>query len=380
MAKRDYYDVLGVSKGASDDEIKKAYRQLAKKYHPDTSKEENATEKFKEVQEAYETLKDSQKRARYDQFGHEDPSAGFGGSGFSGFGGFGGSGFGGFGGFEDIFDSFFGGGSRQSGRRTQTKGRDLRLNITITFEEAAFGCEKTININKYETCSKCNGLGAESKSDVETCSRCHGTGTVTVEQNTILGRVRTQTSCPNCGGSGKVIKKKCTNCNGEGRVKKTSPIKVKIPSGIEDGQGLRLSGFGDASSDGGPNGDLLINVSVKKHDIFERDGLDIYLKMPITFSQAALGDEIQVPTLHGNETLKIPAGTQTGTKFKLAGKGITLTRNGGSRTGNQYILVTVVTPTKLTNEQKELFVKLSNTNEKAESFFDKVKKFFKEQK
>jgi len=377
MAKRDYYEVLGVSKSASDDEIKKAYRQLAKKYHPDTSTEENATEKFKEVQEAYETLKDPQKRARYDQFGHEDPTAGFGGSGFSGFGG---SGFGGFGGFEDIFESFFGGGGRSSGgRRTQTKGRDLRINMTITFEEAAFGCEKTINLNKYDTCPKCNGLGAESKNDIETCSRCHGSGQVTVEQNTILGRVRTQSACPNCSGTGKVIKKKCSNCNGEGRVKKSSPIKVKIPSGVEDGQGLRLTGYGDASSNGGPNGDLLINVSVKKHDLFERDGIDIYLELPITFSQAALGDEIKVPTIHGEEKFKIPAGTQTGTKFKLSNKGITLSRGGMSRTGNQYIIVNVVTPTKLSSEQKELFVKLSNTNEKSESFFDKIKKYFKGQ-
>lgn len=374
MAKRDYYEVLGVSKTATDDEIKKAYRQLAKKYHPDTSTEPDATEKFKEVQEAYETLKDSQKRARYDQFGHEDPANGFGGSGFSGFNGFGG---GGFGGFEDIFESFFGGG-RSGGSPKQTKGRDLRINMTITFEEAAFGCEKTVTLNKYDTCPKCNGLGAESKGDIETCSRCHGSGQVTVEQNTILGRVRTQSVCPNCGGAGKVIKKKCPNCGGDGRIKKSSPVKIKIPSGIEDGQGLRISGYGDASNNGGPSGDLLINVSVKKHDLFERDGLDVYLKMPITFSQAALGDEIKVPTLHGDEKLKIPAGTQTGTKFKLSNKGITLNRGGISRTGNQYVIVTVVTPTKLTNEQKELFVKLSNTNEKSETFFDKIKKFFKD--
>ena len=374
MAKRDYYEVLGVSKGASDDEIKKSYRNLAKKYHPDTSTEANATEKFKEVQEAYETLKDPQKRARYDQFGHEDPTQGFGGAG--GFSGFGGAG--GFGGFEDIFDAFFGGGGSRRGGRTQTKGRDLRTNITITFEEAAFGCEKTININKYETCPKCSGLGAESKSDIETCSRCNGTGQVTVEQNSIFGRVRTQSVCPNCNGTGKTIKKKCSSCGGEGRIKKTSPIKVKVPSGIEDGQGLRLSGYGDASSDGGPNGDLLINVTVKDHEVFERDGLDIYLTMPITFSQAALGDEIKVPTLHGDVTLKIPAGTQSGVKFRLANKGITSGRGGINRTGNQYVIVKVVTPTKLTQEQKELFVKLSKTNEKSESFFDKVKKFFKE--
>lgn len=369
MAKRDYYEILGVNKSASDEEIKKAYRGLAKKYHPDTSTEENATEKFKEVQEAYEVLKDPQKRSRYDQFGHEDPNQGFG----SGFGG----GFnGGFGGFEDIFDAFFGGGSRRG--RTQTKGRDLRTNITITFEEAAFGCEKTININKFETCPKCSGLGAESKNDIETCKKCGGSGQITVEQNSIFGRVRSQQVCPSCGGIGKIIKKKCSNCGGEGRVKKSSPIKVKIPAGVEDGQGLRLSGYGDASDNGGPNGDLLINVSVKQHEIFERDGLDIYLTMPITFSQAALGDEIKVPTIHGDVNLKIPSGTQSGVKFRLANKGIQANRGGLSRSGNQYVIVKVMTPTKLSSEQKELFVKLSKTNEKQESFFDKIKRFFKE--
>ena len=371
MAKRDYYEVLGVGKNASDDEIKKAYRNLAKKYHPDTSTEPNATEKFKEVQEAYETLKDPQKKSRYDQFGHEDPTQGF--------GGFGGGGFsGGFGGFEDIFDAFFGGGGSRRGGRTQTKGRDIRTSITISFEEAAFGCEKTINVNKYETCPKCSGLGAESKNDIETCSKCGGSGQVTVEQNSIFGRVRTQSVCPSCGGTGKTIKKKCSSCSGTGRIKKSSPIKVKIPAGIEDEQGLRLTGYGDATENGGPNGDLLITVHVKEHDIFVREGLDIYLTMPITFSQAALGDEIKIPTIHGDVNFKIPAGTQSGVKFRLANKGIQANKGGFSRSGNQYVIVNVVTPTKLTQEQKELFVKLSKPNEKSESFFDKIKRFFKD--
>ncbi len=376
--KRDYYEVLGVSKKATDDEIKKAYRTLAKKYHPDTSTEENAAEKFKEVQEAYEVLKDPQKRANYDQFGFQDPNQGFGGfgGGFSGFSGFGGGDI-----FEDIINNFMGG-SRRSRQSGPQKGRDIQTSITITFEEAAFGCEKEIKLNKYETCPHCHGLGAESSSDIETCSRCHGSGRVVVEQNTIFGRVRSEGVCPTCGGKGKVIKKKCSFCNGEGRIKKTSSINVRIPSGIDNGQGLRLNGYGDASPNGGMNGDLLVSITVKPHDIFTRDGLDIYIDMPITFTQAALGDTIKVPSLDGSCSLKIPDGTQTGTRFKLANKGISQTRGGQTRTGNMFVTVKVVTPTKLTNEQKELFAKLGNTNlaNNGESFFEKIKKFFKDKK
>lgn len=373
MAKRDYYEVLGVSKTATEDEIKKAYRQLAKKYHPDTSTEENAQEKFKEVQEAYEVLKDSQKRAQYDRFGHQDPNAGFG----SGFGGFSG-GFSGFGGFDDILNAFTGGGfGRQSRGSTQTAGRDLQVAITITFEEAAFGCVKKINLNKYHTCPKCNGLGAESKNDIETCTKCHGRGRVVVEQQSFFGRIQTETTCPNCNGKGKTIKKKCPECSGLGRIKKNSEIEIKVPSGIDDGQRLHLTGLGEASSNGGPNGDLYVTVNVKEHEVFQRDETDIYLEMPITFSQAALGDTITVPTIHGDTELKIPEGTQTGTKFRLANKGITMTRRGVTRTGHQFVIVKVVTPTRLSSEQKELFQKLSKTNLKNESFFDKLKKFFK---
>ena len=375
--KRDYYEVLGVSKKATDEEIKKAYRTLAKKHHPDTSTEPNAQEKFKEVQEAYETLKDPQKRSMYDQFGFQDPNQQGFGQGFSGFS----QGFGGFGAdiFDDIINAFTGGRGSQSRRNGQTKGRDIQTNVTISFEEAAFGCEKEVRLNKYETCSHCSGLGAESGKDVETCSRCHGTGRVIVEQNSIFGRVRTEAECPNCHGKGKVIKKKCSVCGGEGRVKNTSTIKVKIPSGIENGQGLRLNGYGDASSNGGPNGDLLVGVTVKPHELFERDGLNVYLEMPITFSQAALGDKITVPVLGGTDTLKIPEGTQTGAKFRMPNKGITQTRGGVTRTGDQFVIIKVVTPTHLTSEQKELFVKLGGTNERADNFFDKMKRFFKGQ-
>ena len=371
MAKRDYYEVLGVSKNASDDEIKKAYRSLAKKYHPDVCKEPDAEEKFKEVQEAYDVLSDPQKREQYNQFGHDGPNMG---SGFDqGFSGFGGSG--GFGGFEDIFSSFFGGGSSRQTKNGPIRGRNLKVSINLSFEEAAFGVEKEISITKYDTCKDCSGTGAMSKNDINVCSSCHGTGRAYVEQNTIFGRVRTETTCPNCNGSGKTIKNKCTTCKGEGRIKQTSKLKIKIPSGVEDGQTLTVSGKGEAGYNGGLPGDLYIQVNVRNHEIFERDGLDLYMEMPITFSQAALGATIEIPTLTTTGNLKVPAGTQTGTKFKVTGRGITNGRTG--QTGHLYVIVKIITPTKLTLEQKNLFEKLSKTNEKNESFFDKIKKFFK---
>ncbi len=369
---RDYYEVLGISKTASEDEIKKAYRSLAKKYHPDVSKEPNAEEKFKEVQKAYDCLSDPSKRENYDRYGTEDPmQGGFGGAG--GFSGFGGSGFGG---FEDIFSSFFGGGRARSNPNAPQKGNDVRTRVELTFEEAAFGVKKTMTLNRYEECTTCGGTGAHSKDDITTCSRCRGTGRVVVEQQTILGRIQTESTCPECGGKGKKITKHCSSCNGAGRVKKTSKIDVNIPAGIDNEQTLRLSGRGEAGLNGGPNGDLYINVVVKPHEIFERDGNDIYLELPITFSQAALGTTIEVKTLHGKVALKIPSGTQSNTKFKLANKGIQNSNTG--RSGHQYVIVNVVTPTKLSNEQKELFTKLSKTDETANnSFFDRIKKFFK---
>lgn len=372
MAKRDYYEVLGVSKNATEDEIKKAYRTLAKKYHPDVSKEENAAEKFKEVQEAYEVLSDPVKREQYDQFGHQGANFG---SGFSGFGSaFDGFNFGGFGGFEDILSSMFGGGSTKSTKRSN-RGADLRTSITITFEEAAFGVEKELQINKYETCSSCSGLGAESKNDVSVCPQCRGKGRVVIEQNTFFGRIQTETTCSKCNGTGEIIKNKCKTCGGEGRVKKLSKIRVKIPSGIDDGQGFKLTGHGEAGVKGGSPGDLYVSVNVKPHEIFVREDLNIILELPITFAQAALGDTVEVPTLTGNVSLKIPAGTQTGTKFKLSNKGIYNARTG--KTGNQYVIVNVVTPTNLTSEQKELFKKIAKTDLKNESVFEKIKKFFK---
>jgi len=366
MAKRDYYDVLGVSRDADEAEIKTAYRKLAKKYHPDVNKADDAEDKFKEVQEAYEVLSDPQKREQYNQFGHDGPSMG------SGFGGFG---FGeDFGGFEDIFSSFFGGG-RTSSRTGAVRGKSLRTSITLTFEEAAFGVEKEISITKKDTCSTCSGTGAESKDDVSTCSRCKGRGRVVVEQNTLFGRMRSEQTCPVCDGQGKVITNKCKVCKGDGRVKNASKIKFRIPSGIDDGQTLTLAGKGEAGLNGGIHGDLYIVVHVKPHEYFVRDGLDIFLDLPITFSQAALGASIKIPTLKGSSILKIPAGTQTGTKFKMSGKGIENGRTGS--TGNQYVIVKLVTSTKLSNEQKDLFNSLSKTNEKSNSIFDKVKNFFK---
>lgn len=368
MAKRDYYEVLGVAKNASDEEIKRAYRNLAKKYHPDVSKETNAHEKFTEVQEAYEVLSDPQKREQYNQFGHEGPNLGANGFGGFDFGG-------GFGGFEDIFSSFFGGGRKQSSTGPQ-RGKSLKTSMTLSFEEAAFGAEKEVTITKYETCYHCSGTGAQSKSDVEVCKKCRGVGRVTVEQNTFMGRIRTETSCPDCGGKGKTIRNRCNVCNGEGRVRISSKIKVRIPSGVEDGQTLTLPGKGEAGVNGGLYGDLYINISVKPHEIFTRDGVDIYLELPITFSQAALGATLDIPTLSGMNSLKIPAGTQTATKFKIFGKGITSARN--NMTGNLYVVVNIVTPTKLTSEQKEIFNRLANTKENiSESTFEKIKKFFK---
>lgn len=367
---RDYYEVLGVSKSASEDEIKKAYRSLAKKYHPDVSTEENAAEKFKEVQKAYDCLSDPAKRENYDRFGTEDPNQ------FGGFGGASGFNGAGFGGFEDIFSSFFGGGRTRSNPNAPQKGSDIRTKVELTFEEAAFGVKKAMNLTRYEECTSCGGTGAYSKNDISTCSRCHGTGRVIMEQQTILGRMQTETTCPDCRGKGKKITKHCEHCHGEGRIKKTSKINVTIPAGIDNEQTLRLGGQGEAGINGGPKGDLFITVFVKPHDVFERDGNDIYLELPITFSQAALGTTIEVKTLHGRVSLKIPSGTQSNTKFKMAGKGIDNATTG--RQGHQYVIAKVITPTNLTGEQKDLFNKLSKTDETAgNKFFDRIKKFFK---
>lgn len=378
MANRDYYEVLGVDRNATQEEIKKAYRRLSKKYHPDINKAPDAAEKFKEIQEAYEVLGDEQKRANYDRFGTADPNQGFGGFGsdFGGFGGFSDS----FG-FDDIFETFFGGATRRrSNPNAPRQGADIQYSMTITFEEAVFGKEVDIQIPREEECDTCHGSGAKPGTSPEQCPHCHGTGQISSEQTTPFGRIVNRRVCYHCNGTGQYIRQKCTTCRGTGRVKKRKKIHIKIPAGINDGQQLRVPGQGEPGINGGPPGDLYISFTVKPHDFFERDGDDIYCVIPITFVQAALGDEIEVPTLYGKVKLKIPAGTQSGTQFRLRGKGVKNVR--GSGTGDQHITVKVVTPTKLTEKQKQLlreFAAISGDSydEGDLSFFDKVKKAFK---
>ncbi|MGM9987907.1 MAG: molecular chaperone DnaJ [Bacillaceae bacterium] len=378
MSKRDYYEVLGLTKGASSDEIRKAYRKLAKKYHPDVSKEENAEEKFKEVAEAYEVLSDPQKKAQYDQFGHAGAQGGFG-----GFGGGAGTGFDGFG-FEDIFSSFFGGGGGGGRRRDPNaprQGSDLQYTMTIDFMDAVHGIEKEIEIPRDETCETCHGSGAKPGTSKTTCTQCNGSGEINVEQNTPFGRIVNRRTCNVCNGSGQMIKEKCTTCNGSGHVRKRKKINVKVPAGIDDGQQIRISGQGEPGINGGPAGDLYIVFHVREHEFFERDGNDVYVELPLTFAQVTLGDEVEVPTVHGKVKLKIPAGTQTSTKFRLRGKGIQNVRGYGQ--GDQHVIVKVVTPTKVNDRQRELLKEFYDImgeqvkDEKHDSFFERLKRAFK---
>ncbi|MGG3450947.1 molecular chaperone DnaJ [Domibacillus aminovorans] len=372
MSKRDYYDVLGIEKSASKDEIKKAYRKLSKKFHPDINKEPGADEKFKEITEAYEVLSDESKKAQYDQFGHAGPNQG----GFNGGGGFGGFG----GGFDDIFSTFFGGGGgRRRDPNAPRQGDDLQYTMTVTFEEAVFGVEKDITIPREEECTTCDGSGAKPGTSRETCSHCAGAGQVNVEQSTPFGRVVNRRTCPHCSGTGKIIKEKCTKCAGNGRITKNKKINVKVPAGIDEGQQIRLTGQGEAGVNGGPAGDLYIVFRVMQHELFERDGDDIYCEMPVTFVQASLGDEIEVPTIQGKVKLKIPAGTQSGTTFRLRGKGVANVRGYG--TGDQHVHVKVITPIKLSEKQKHLlreFAEVSGEQlSEEDGFFDKVKRALK---
>ncbi|MBS6347744.1 MAG: molecular chaperone DnaJ [Oscillospiraceae bacterium] len=381
--KRDYYEVLGVSKGASDDEIKKAYRKLAKKYHPDMNPgDKEAEAKFKEVNEAYSILSDSEKRARYDQFGHAgvDPNYGAGGPG------------GGFGGFDmgdidlgDIFGSFFGGGfggfggSTSSRRNGPQKGESLRASLTISFEEAAFGCEKEINLNRTEECEACHGSGAEPGTTAETCPDCRGTGVVRVQQRTGGFAFSSTAPCSRCRGTGKIIHTPCKACGGSGSVKKTKRVTVSIPAGIDDGQAISLRGQGNAGKNGGPAGDLIVAVHVKPHPQFHRDGTTVLYEQPVTFYQAVMGAELEIPTIDGKVKYNLPAGTQTGTTFRLRGKGIPELRGRGR--GDQYVTVRVQVPTSLNGEQKEAlraFAEAMGEDVPEESglkgFFDKHKK------
>ena len=351
-SKRDYYEVLGVAKSATDDEIKRAYRGLAKKYHPDMNPgDKEAEAKFKEANEAYDVLSDKDKRAKYDQFGHAafDPSMG-GGAGYGGFGGFSGGDFD----FGDIFSSFFGGGgSSRSRRNMPIDGEDVATRITINFEEAAFGCKKEVTFARVEACTECGGSGAEKGTKPETCSTCRGTGSVTVRQQTMLGYMQTQRPCQECHGTGKIIKNPCKNCNGKGFVKVNKKLEVSIPAGIDNMQRIVLRGQGSAGRNGGDNGDLIIEVRVKKHEIFTRDGNNLYCDVPITFTEAALGAEIGIPILGGKpERYEIPPETQSGTSFTLKGKGIPDINS--KRRGDLIITVLVETPKNLNSEQKKL--------------------------
>jgi len=375
MSKRDYYEVLGVDKGASKDEIKKAYRKLARKYHPDVNHEEGASEKFKEAKEAYETLSDENKRKQYDQFGHAGADGG------QGFGGFGGGGQG-FGGFEDIFDMFFGGGaSRRRDPNAPQKGADLQYTLILDFEEAIFGKETDVDLPKEEDCETCHGSGAKPGTSPETCSQCNGSGQLNEEQNTPFGKVINRRVCNNCSGTGKIIPDKCNTCGGSGKVKNYRTIHITVPAGIDEGQQIRLSGKGDAGINGGPAGDLFVVIQVRPDDFFEREGDNIYCELPMTFTQMALGDEVEVPTVHGKVKLKVGAGTQSGKTFRLKGKGSPNVH--GRSQGDQYVKVKIITPTNLTERQKELLREFNeiggndSTDEQDDNIFQRFKKAFK---
>ena len=381
--KRDYYEVLGVDKSVSDDELKKAYRKAAKKYHPDLHPgDEQAEKSFKEVNEAYEVLSDKEKRARYDQFGHAgvDPNFGAGGGGYGG--GFGGGFTGDFGDLGDIFSSFFGGGfggGRRSNPNAPRRGNDAAAVVNISFEEAAKGCKKTIKVTKIDNCDDCGGSGCEKGSSAKTCPVCHGSGQVSVTQRSPFGVIQTQKVCDNCHGSGKIIDKPCHTCAGKGRIRHTVEKTVEIPAGIDDGQIINLRGGGDAGVNGGPAGDLRVSVNVRPHPIFTRDGFDVFCEIPITFTQAALGAEITVPTLDGKVKFTIHEGTQPGDEFKLRGKGIQRLNYVGK--GDQYVKIIVEVPKDLSKAQKEKLREFDSATDdknykKNKSFMDKVKDFF----
>ena len=358
--KRDYYEVLGVSKDASTAEIKSAFRKKAKEFHPDLNKDNpNAAEKFKEAQEAYEVLSDEQKRKMYDQYGHAGVNQSASTGGFGGFsGGFDASDFG----FGDIFDSFFGGGGGFGGfgqqqSSTARRGSDVLMRMNLTFEEAIFGVEKKFKIDVVEKCDECNGHGGF---DPQKCSTCHGSGTITTQRQTILGSFLSKTTCPDCKGEGKVYKTKCSECGGKGRVKKTKNITINIPAGINTGDRQRISGKGNPGSDGGDNGDLYLEYVVAEHDYFVRDNDDIYLEVPITLTEGIIGCKKTIPTIYGNVKLSIPAGTNSGDKQRIRGKGVNNEYH--RHKGDMYVIFKMYTPKKLTREQKDLITKLSYTD------------------
>jgi len=378
--KRDYYEVLGVQKSATSEEIKKAYRKKAMQYHPDRNPgDTSAEEKFKEVGEAYEVLSDEDKRARYDQFGFQgvdpnyNPGGGYDGSGFGGFGGFGDLG--------DIFGEFFGGGASRRGAASNAprRGENVGCKLELTFEEAAFGCEKEVSTQRIEQCTSCKGSGS-ADGVVETCSYCRGAGQVRTTQNFMGMTMQSNAVCPQCNGRGKIVKTPCNTCKGKGKVRRTFKTKVKIPAGVDDGQSVRVRGEGCVGSNGGPSGDLLVEIYIRKHPIFTRQNMDVFCEVPITFTQAALGAEIEVPTLDGKMKYDLPEGTQTGKSFVLTGKGIPAVNN-PKRRGAQIFTVVVETPTRLTREQKELLRQFDETmgggdTPKRKKFFDLLKDLF----
>ena len=379
--KRDYYEVLGVQKSASAEEIKKAYRKAAMKYHPDRNPgDKEAEAKFKEAGEAYEVLSDDSKRQRYDQFGFAGVDSSYGGGGNGPYGaGF--SGFGDFGDFGDIFGEFFGGGrsSRQSTQNAPRRGENIMSHLELTFEEAAFGCEKEVATQRIENCAVCNGSGS-SDGVIETCTQCGGRGQVRSVQNFMGMQMQSTTTCPMCSGRGKIVKNPCNTCKGKGKVRKTNRVKVKIPAGVDAGQSVRVRGEGNVGTNGGVSGDLLVEIYIKRHAIFSREDFDVLCEVPITFTQAALGAEIEVPTIDGKVKYEIPEGTQTGKEFVLRDKGIPEVGN-PRRRGNHRFTVVVETPTKLTKEQKELLRQLDatldrNETPKIKKFFDNLKDFF----
>ena len=367
--KRDYYEVLGVSKNATDEEIKRAFRKLAKQYHPDVNKEPGADEKFKEIGEAYAVLSDAQKRQQYDQFGHAafDQNGGFGGAGFGGFD------------FSDfdlgsIFDMFGGGfGGGRSSRNTRAKGDDKLVNMTITFEEAVYGCEKEFKVNIDDVCEKCNGKGGH---DEETCSTCNGRGRVVTEQRTMFGIFQSEQVCSKCNGRGVTYKNKCTNCNGKGIINRDKKFTLRVPRGVENGDTMRMAGKASAGMNGGPRGDIYIEFKVKDHEIYKRDGRDIYVTIPLTITDAVMGCKKEIPTVQGTIITEIPAGTQNGDKFKFKGKGIDDEKSG--RKGDCYGIINIVIPTKLDKEQKKLFKELSETKLDKDASFDKFNKYIED--
>ena len=378
--KRDYYEVLGVAKGASDDEIKKAYRKAAKASHPDLHPDDKEAEaRFKEINEAYEVLSDPQKRARYDQFGHEDPRMGGAGAGYSGFSG-----------FEDIFDMFtgggfgggFGGGRSAQRQNAPQRGSDLQYNLTLTFEEAAFGCKKEFKFQRNATCDACHGSGAKPGTQPQTCPTCGGSGQQRVTMNSPFGQVQTMRTCQTCGGKGKTIKDRCTKCSGSGFTRVTRTVTMNVPAGVDDGQNFKtIPGEGEPGRNGGPSGDLYVTCNVRPHKIFKRDRYDLYCDVPVSFTQAALGGEIDVPTLEGTTKFDIPAGTQEGTSFRIRSQGVQQLRGTGK--GDLFFTVHVEVPKHLGEKQKELLRQFEDSlsgreYERRKSFGDQVKSYIRE--